>query len=80
MAAGRQCRGVSWMMVQPKLLDVVEGDYVIRCDTLDFGVASGPSAGLVRMAGRYPCPALHRHLPARPGRSRDGLAHLGAGI
>ncbi len=57
--SGAPVQGTFMEVVQPKLLDVVEGEYVISCDTLEPGVASGPSAGLGGMAGGYSRPALH---------------------
>ena len=65
--SGAPVQGSFMDVVQPKLLDVVEGDYVIRCDTLDFGVASGPSAGLVSWPDDIPARhymAIYRPAPA----------------
>ena len=65
--SGEPVQGSFMDVVQPKLLDVVEGDDVIRCDTLDFGVASGPSAGLVEWPEDIPARhyiAIYRPAPA----------------
>ncbi|MDX9865806.1 MAG: hypothetical protein RBT34_13465 [Anaerolineaceae bacterium] len=65
--SGAPVQGSFMDVVQAKLLDVVAGDYVIRCDTLDFGVASGPSAGLVEWPADIPAQhyiAIYRPAPA----------------
>jgi predicted small lipoprotein YifL len=65
--SGAPVQGSFMEVVQPKLLDVVEGEYVIGCDTLDFGVASGPSAGLVTWPDDVPARhyiAIYRPAPA----------------
>lgn len=65
--SGAPVKGSFMEIVQPKLLDVVEGEYVFRCDTLDFGVASGGSAGLVEWPEDIPARhyiAIYRPAPA----------------
>ncbi len=62
--SGEPVQGTFMDVVQPKLRDVIDGEYVIRCDTLDFGVASGPSAGLVEWPEDIP--ARHYMVIYRP--------------
>jgi hypothetical protein len=65
--SGAPVQGTFRDIMQPKLRDVMDGEYVIRCGTLDFGVASGPSAGLVDWPDDIPARhyiAIYRPAPA----------------
>lgn len=70
--SGLPIRGSFSETVLPQLLDVVAEDHTSACNTLDFGVASGGSAGIVAWPfeyGNMNYTALYR--PAPPEQELD---------
>ncbi|GAB4499631.1 MAG: hypothetical protein OHK0052_14940 [Anaerolineales bacterium] len=51
--SGETIRGSFAEVIVPLLLDVLENDFSQHCNTLEFGVASGGSAGIVAFPGEY---------------------------
>ena len=65
--SGEPVQGTFMDVVQPKLRNVIDGEYVIRCNTLEPGIASGPSAGFVEWPEDIPAQdfiAIYRPAPA----------------
>ncbi|MEW6717906.1 MAG: hypothetical protein AB1345_10440 [Chloroflexota bacterium] len=65
--SGLPIQGTFAEVVLPKLLNVVTADYTVHCNTLEVGVASGGSAGIVAWPFEYTnvnYVALYRAAPA----------------